>query len=205
MMCQRIGRPPSSTIGLGFDSDSSANRLPNPPASRTVFTPPPSHGRPRPSKYSHGVVMHLPLDPSVRHPDSLAQRRPCLPAECVDPRVAEVPRLNANGPGNVPDLDPLSAVGNHGLDELLHADVLRTSDVRRHVEIRPHQPDDPVDEIVDVGVRTYRRPVTPNLDHATVVRFGNLATDRGRSLFAPSRPGAFGSVAVLKARNADGR
>src|SRR5689334_6740874 len=41
MMCQRIGRPPTSTIGLGFDSDSSARRVPRPPASKTVFTIPP--------------------------------------------------------------------------------------------------------------------------------------------------------------------
>src|SRR3954469_8919206 len=40
-MCQRIGRPPTSTIGFGFDSDSSARRVPSPPASRTVFTVPP--------------------------------------------------------------------------------------------------------------------------------------------------------------------
>src|SRR3954464_12540414 len=41
MMCQRIGRPPTSTIGFGFDSASSARRVPSPPASRTVFTVPP--------------------------------------------------------------------------------------------------------------------------------------------------------------------
>src|ERR1700730_18607934 len=43
MMCQRIGRPPISTMGLGLTSVSSDNLVPNPPASRTTFmalTPP---------------------------------------------------------------------------------------------------------------------------------------------------------------------
>jgi hypothetical protein len=31
MMCQRIGRPPTSTIGLGRYSVSSRNRVPKPP------------------------------------------------------------------------------------------------------------------------------------------------------------------------------
>src|SRR6202162_1657947 len=35
-MCQRIGRPPISTIGLGFVSFSSASREPKPPARITV-------------------------------------------------------------------------------------------------------------------------------------------------------------------------
>ena len=37
MMCQRIGRPPISTIGLGRNSVSSRNRVPNPPAKITAF------------------------------------------------------------------------------------------------------------------------------------------------------------------------
>src|ERR1700747_1525407 len=32
MICQRIGRPPISTIGLGFNCVSSERRLPTPPA-----------------------------------------------------------------------------------------------------------------------------------------------------------------------------
>src|SRR5262245_19221085 len=37
MMCQRIGRPPISTIGLGLMSVSSAIREPIPPASMATF------------------------------------------------------------------------------------------------------------------------------------------------------------------------
>src|SRR5690348_8190752 len=35
-MCQTIGRPPISTIGLGLTSVSSANRVPMPPAKTTT-------------------------------------------------------------------------------------------------------------------------------------------------------------------------
>src|SRR6185503_12099876 len=37
MMCQRIGRPPISTIGLGRSSVSSVSRVPCPPARMTTF------------------------------------------------------------------------------------------------------------------------------------------------------------------------
>src|SRR5579862_6009781 len=37
MMCQRIGRPPTSTIGFGRYSVSSRSRVPSPPASSTTF------------------------------------------------------------------------------------------------------------------------------------------------------------------------
>ena len=37
IMCQRIGRPPISTMGLGFNWVSSARRLPKPPQRITVF------------------------------------------------------------------------------------------------------------------------------------------------------------------------
>ena len=37
MMCQRIGRPPISTIGFGRVSVSSVNRVPRPPAKMTTF------------------------------------------------------------------------------------------------------------------------------------------------------------------------
>src|SRR5262249_48027306 len=40
MMCQRIGRLPISTIGLGLISVSSASRVPKPPASITTFNSP---------------------------------------------------------------------------------------------------------------------------------------------------------------------
>src|SRR5690349_9801656 len=60
MMCQRIGRPPTSTIGFGFDSDSSARRVPSPPASSTVFTLPPRAGCPRVScRYTSQNVKRL--------------------------------------------------------------------------------------------------------------------------------------------------
>ena len=36
-MCHRIGRPPISTMGLGFKTVSSARREPNPPANITAF------------------------------------------------------------------------------------------------------------------------------------------------------------------------
>ena len=39
MMCQRIGRPPTSTIGFGFASVSSDSRVPRPPARITTFMP----------------------------------------------------------------------------------------------------------------------------------------------------------------------
>src|SRR6266581_69228 len=42
MMCQRIGRSPISTIGLGRVSVSSVSREPNPPARMTVFMITPS-------------------------------------------------------------------------------------------------------------------------------------------------------------------
>jgi hypothetical protein len=38
MMCQRIGRPPISTIGFGRVSVSSERRVPKPPARITAFT-----------------------------------------------------------------------------------------------------------------------------------------------------------------------
>src|SRR6476660_9392638 len=46
-MCQRMGRPPISTIGLGRASVSSASRVPRPPASMTArkWDPPPATER----------------------------------------------------------------------------------------------------------------------------------------------------------------
>ena len=38
MMCQRIGRPPISTIGFGRNSVSSRKRVPSPPQRMTTFT-----------------------------------------------------------------------------------------------------------------------------------------------------------------------
>src|SRR5215472_15842941 len=38
MMCQRTGRPPISTIGLGRNSVSSRRRVPRPPHRITTFT-----------------------------------------------------------------------------------------------------------------------------------------------------------------------
>src|SRR4051812_43674577 len=38
MRCQRIGLPPTSTIGLGRRDVSSASRVPRPPARMTAFT-----------------------------------------------------------------------------------------------------------------------------------------------------------------------
>src|SRR5271157_2328669 len=43
MMCQRMGRPPTSTMGFGRNSVSSRSRVPNPPHRITTFT----FGRPR--------------------------------------------------------------------------------------------------------------------------------------------------------------
>ena len=37
MMCHKIGRPPISTIGFGFDVVSSLRRVPKPPANITAF------------------------------------------------------------------------------------------------------------------------------------------------------------------------
>jgi len=37
MICQRIGRPPISIIGLGLKADSSDMRVPKPPARMTTF------------------------------------------------------------------------------------------------------------------------------------------------------------------------
>src|SRR6266850_1129531 len=47
MMCQMIGLPPISTIGLGLRCDSSLIRVPSPPARITHFidAPPPSEQR----------------------------------------------------------------------------------------------------------------------------------------------------------------
>ncbi|MNN66228.1 hypothetical protein D3C81_1817920 [compost metagenome] len=39
MMCQRIGLPPTSIIGLGLRCDSSLIRVPRPPAKITAFIP----------------------------------------------------------------------------------------------------------------------------------------------------------------------
>src|SRR5258706_5957569 len=45
MMCQRIGFPPTSTIGFGRNSVSSRSRVPRPPARMTAFIQLPSSGR----------------------------------------------------------------------------------------------------------------------------------------------------------------
>src|ERR1700743_2519413 len=43
MICQRIGRPPISTIGFGLTVVSSEIRLPKPPANNTTFIHPPEN------------------------------------------------------------------------------------------------------------------------------------------------------------------
>src|SRR5438477_2985113 len=64
-MCQRIGRPPtSSTIGFGLTPLSSLIRVPKPPASTTAFIIPfPVRsavcGRSRPRRHFHVVVFLL--------------------------------------------------------------------------------------------------------------------------------------------------
>src|SRR6476660_8728853 len=82
MMCQRIGRPPTSTIGFGFDSDSSASRVPSPPASSTVFTEPPRAPCSRVScRYPSQNVKRL----TSRH----------VPAKRVGPAVSALPERPA--------------------------------------------------------------------------------------------------------------
>src|SRR5262245_20169445 len=44
MMCQRIGRYPMFTIGLGIVSENSRNRVPCPPQKRTTFIGVPPFG-----------------------------------------------------------------------------------------------------------------------------------------------------------------
>src|SRR5215510_652844 len=44
MMCQRIGRYPMFTIGLGIVSENSRNRIPWPPQKRTTFIGVPPFG-----------------------------------------------------------------------------------------------------------------------------------------------------------------
>src|SRR5687768_4817975 len=116
-----------------------------------------------------GAITHLLLDPAVRHADAVPERRSRPPAKRVNPLVAEVPRLHANRPRHVADLDLLSAPGDDSLDELADADVLRAADVGRLREVASHQPRDAVDEVVDVGVRTHGRAVTPHFDEPAVL------------------------------------
>src|SRR3712207_487655 len=81
MMCQRIGWPPISTIGLGRDAVSSASRDPVPPARMTAFNGAPSaRGFERHARLEQldvGVDHQIPeiLEPRRRLPPELILRR----------------------------------------------------------------------------------------------------------------------------------
>src|SRR5450759_4182044 len=62
MMCQRMGRPPMSTIGLGRDSVSSARRVPCPPARMTTLMRPIMPDQEPPSSGSVGSQWRSWLD-----------------------------------------------------------------------------------------------------------------------------------------------
>src|SRR5262245_52432133 len=113
MMCQRIGRPPTSTMGFGRTSVSSANRVPIPPAKMTTFIVPFS----RAEVSSSLLVTATRCQPSgrarpfrrvnrVTKPGLEIQRRP-------EPRGRELPSVPTNEGGVVgPRLNgaPLDAV-----------------------------------------------------------------------------------------------
>src|SRR3990172_5026028 len=78
MMCQRIGLPPTSTIGFGRYSVSSRNRVPSPPARSTTFM----EINPRTLRLcraaSPGV---LPAGPE-HYPAGVSPRHPVAPLAC---------------------------------------------------------------------------------------------------------------------------
>src|SRR5215212_5031579 len=73
MMCQRIGRPPISTIGFGRTVLSSEIRVPKPPARMTAFMP----------AFHQSPLLLLPV-PVDRACESFVQSRRGTPAEEVE-------------------------------------------------------------------------------------------------------------------------
>src|SRR3954454_18360212 len=72
MMCQRIGRPPISTIGLGRREVSSLRRVPRTPARITTFMRASCPGAPRRAARGPGVLEHLAVAQRVhRLPEAL--------------------------------------------------------------------------------------------------------------------------------------
>src|SRR4051812_26576369 len=72
MMCQRIGSPPISTIGLGRSDVSSLRRVPRPPARMTTFMRASCPGAPRGVARGPGVLERLAVAQGVhRLPEAL--------------------------------------------------------------------------------------------------------------------------------------
>src|SRR5437763_16543386 len=87
MMCQRIGRPPTSTLGLGLSVVSSDRRVPRPPARITVFM---GLSMSRKGSFRVSVVRYLP-----QHVQSAARR--VLPAVGPGADQAASPQVLAEG------------------------------------------------------------------------------------------------------------
>src|ERR1700686_2336567 len=82
MMCQMIGWPPISTIGLGLSSVSSERRVPSPPARITTFIRADMlPGAPRAAGSASrcgGHAFEVDLDRVIGAPAPREQRRPSL-------------------------------------------------------------------------------------------------------------------------------
>jgi len=87
--------------------------------------------------------LHLPLDPGVGERESPLEIHLRRPAEGVDARVAEVPRVDSHRSVDVADVDALAGHPGSRVRQFVHRDVLGTADVDRAVQLRVRQREDP--------------------------------------------------------------
>src|SRR5712692_5874154 len=154
-----------------------------------------------PGRRSCAPGLDLRMHPRVGARDAILERVPWAPTDRIDPLVAEVAGLHANGTLHVFDPNPLSGYLGDGLDQLPNRHILRAADVRRTNQRGFREPIDAVDHVVHIGIGPNGRPITPHLDGAAVRRLGHLATDGGGRLFSTARPRALWTVTVLESRN----
>ena len=142
----------------------------------------------------------LRFDPAVGLFQSLLEGPGWPPAQfCGDELVG---RISAPDPERTRDvlLHQAFACNLHGhIGQLIDADHLVGADVDGSGPVGAHQPQGPLQALLDVEKRPGLFAVTPDLDFAAVRRHGHLATDGGRGLFAPVVPGAVGAEDVVVA------
>src|SRR5581483_5922173 len=127
------------------------------------------------------------FDPAVRAAESLFERDRRLPAEYrAQPGVVAGATLHTERTGHVAALDLLARYAGNNRHQFVNRDEPLLADVQWLPMLRPHQPSNALDAIVDVAVRPRLSPIAPHFDLTTIRGQRDFAADGRRRFFTPA-------------------
>ena len=148
------------------------------------------------------LLLNLLLDPKVCLAQTVLDFDGGFPAEFFhDELVVGVAPANSHRPVDVLDGELLVLEGQRNLGELDHVDHFGATKIEGDATVGEHEPQDPLDAVVDEGEAPRLLAVAP---HLKVLRGRDgLAAEGGGSLLAAALPSPARSVDVVEARDAD--